>query len=313
MQEINIEHHTTIRDNVLKTLRYFHMFRHPLYSEDILSFINVAISPDELKDILADMTAKQEIYVHKGLYMLEDNPNFSDKRLKGAEVAEYVMQKAVKSAAIIGSFPFVKSICISGSLSKGYADEKSDIDYFIITQQNRLWICRSLLHLYKKFTFIIGKQHSFCMNYFLDESHPELEEKNIFTATEMVTLYPVYGHELYTNFIQKNETWLSGQFPNKVRYSREGDVIGLRLPLFKKASQLLLNIVFPTQMNRFFMKLTDRWWRYKWQKKNYPMQDYEIAMKTKIYVSKNHPANYQKKVLNNIDQKPMVKPVLQVR
>jgi len=60
------------------------------------------------------------------------------------------------------------------------------------------------------------------------------------------------------------------------------------------------------------MKLTDTWWRYKWRKKNYPMQDYDLAMKTRIYVSKNHPANYQKKVLNNVEKGPAIKQALQV-
>jgi hypothetical protein len=30
------------------------------------------------------------------------------------------------------------------------------------------------------------------------------------------------------------------------------------------------------------------------------MEDYDLAMKTRWYVSKNHPANYQKKVLRQL-------------
>lgn len=298
--------------HVVNTLRYFHMFRHPLYLEDIYNFLSAETEIDQLQKLLANMVSKGQLYVYNEMYMLEDTPKFSEKRMKGAAMAELVMHKAIKSAAVISSFPFVKSVCISGSLSKGYADERSDIDYFIVTAKNRLWICRSLLHLYKKFTFLAGKQHSFCMNYFLDESHPRLEEKNIFTATEMSTLYPVYGHEHYVNFIKTNEEWLSSQFPNKISFCKAGTIVKERLPLFKKIASLLFNILLPVQANKFLMNLTDRWWRYKWQKKNYPMQDYDLAMKTKIYVSKNHPANYQKKVLNNVTI-PKVKPVLQMQ
>jgi predicted nucleotidyltransferase len=312
MQEKKIIATQEIELHVVNTLKYFHMFRHPLYSEDIHNFIGIEIEIKQLQELLDYMVLKGELYVYSGMYMLEDTPKFSEKRLKGVVMAESVMHKAIKSAAIISSFPFVKSVCISGSLSKGYADERSDIDYFIITQKNRLWICRSLLHLYKKLTFITGKQHSFCMNYFLDESHQELEEKNIFTATEMATLYPVYGYECYANFIKTNELWLSSQFPNRISFLKPGNIVEEQLSLFKKSIGLLLNMLFPAQVNKFLMALTDRWWRYKWTKKNYPMHDYDLAMKTRIYVSKNHPANYQKKVLNNVTV-PKTQQVLQVQ
>jgi hypothetical protein len=36
--------------------------------------------------------------------------------------------------------------------------------------------------------------------------------------------------------------------------------------------------------------------------KKYPMQDYDLAMKTRWYVSKNHPLNYQKKIINTVQQ-----------
>lgn len=312
MQETTIVTTEELELHVVNTLKYFHMFRHPLYLEDIYNFLRAETKVHQLQSLLDNMVLEGRLHLYDGMYMLEDTPKFAEKRLKGAEMAQVVMQKAIKSAAIISSFPFVKSVCISGSLSKGYADEKSDIDYFIITQKNRLWICRTLLHFYKKYTFLTGRQHSFCMNYFMDESHTELEEKNIFTATEMATLYPVYGHEYYVNFIKANEDWLAGQFPNKISFCKMGSIVDERLPVFKKRSSFLFNILLPTQVNKFLMSLTDTWWRYKWRKKNYPMQDYDLAMKTRIYVSKNHPANYQKKVLNNVAV-PKATQVLQVQ
>ncbi len=276
------------------------MFRHPLYTEDIYTYLRKKAGKEDLQSLLHTMVAERKIYCHENMYMLEDNPGFSQKRLKGAAMANLVMKKAVKAATVVCSFPFVKGVCISGSLSKEYADERSDIDFFIITAKNRLWICRTLLHFYKKFTFITGRQHSFCMNYFLDESRLQLEEKNIFTATEMATLYPVYGYEVYTDFIAANEEELSRQFPNVASFYKKGEIVRKRFAAFKNASEFVLNLTFPSTFNKFLMRLTDTWWQYKWRKKKYPMQDYDLAMKTRIYVSKNHPANYQKKVLNNV-------------
>jgi predicted nucleotidyltransferase len=43
------------------------------------------------------------------------------------------MELARKKAAFISKFPFIRGIFVSGSLSKNYADDKSDLDFFIVT------------------------------------------------------------------------------------------------------------------------------------------------------------------------------------
>ena len=40
---------------------------------------------------------------------------------------------------------------------------------------------------------------NFCINYFVDSENLEIQEKNIFTATELVTLLPTFGREMYEN------------------------------------------------------------------------------------------------------------------
>jgi hypothetical protein len=88
-------------------------------------------------------------------------------------------------------------------LSKNFADERADIDYFVVTKANRLWIARTLMHLFKKLTFLVGKQHYFCMNYFVDEEALTIQEKNLFTAVEVATLIPVCGNGSMESFLRQ--------------------------------------------------------------------------------------------------------------
>ena len=76
----------------------------------------------------------------------------------------------------ISKFPYVRAILLSGSISKGYMDKDSDVDYFIITQPNRLWVTRLLLMLFKKI-FLFNSRKVFCINYFVDSEKLEIEEK----------------------------------------------------------------------------------------------------------------------------------------
>ncbi len=90
-------------------------------------------------------------------------------------------------------------------------DERSDLDFFIITAPNRLWIARTLLVLYKR-VFLANSHKHFCVNYFIDEKHLEIEEKNLFTATELATVIPLYGSKQYEN-LQGVNSWLARILP----------------------------------------------------------------------------------------------------
>lgn len=289
------------REAVLKTLQYFHIFRHPIYLDEIHRFCCINLCKKELQNVVDEMVAEGQIFHIEGYYLLEKNAAMVQKRKTGATRAQLLMQHAQRSAAIISGFPFVKNVSVSGSLSKGYANEKSDIDLFIITEKNRLWICRTLLHLYKKITFLRGKEHSYCMNYFIDESKLCLEEQNIFTATELATLIPMYNTEVHRELIMANKGWAIKFLPN-IPWSTDMVFAEDNTNFIRKVAEGIINLCFPKILNLSLLRITDTWWRLKWKMKKYPMQDYDLAMKTRWYVSKNHPLNYQKKIINTVQQ-----------
>lgn len=289
-----------VEEEIINTLKYFHIFKFPLYLEEIHRFLQIRIDPTELFIALKTLKGKGILFVHNDLYMLSDRSDWVTRRIKGSEEADTQIEIAKRIAKLIWKFPFVREVCISGSLSKGYADKNSDLDFFIITKANRLWICRTILHLYKKATFFRNKQHLFCMNYFIDESRLSLEEQNIFTATELATVIPICNNHIYKEFIDSNKHWMINILPN-AKWNFDNTPT-LTNPISKNIAETILNLLLPGYLNKLLMNATDKWWRYKWRKRNYPMEDYNLAMKTRWYVSKNHPANYQKKIMEKLEE-----------
>src|SRR6202000_1190878 len=145
-------------------------------------------------------------------YSLKNDPSLAQRRHQGEVRADKLLTTAKRNARLLYQFPFVRGVCISGSLSKRCADERADIDYFIITRSNRLWIARTLMHLFKKLTYLRGRQHRYCMNYFVDEDALEIREKNIFTATELITLLPASGNTGLNKVFQAND-WTTSYYP----------------------------------------------------------------------------------------------------
>jgi predicted nucleotidyltransferase len=132
--------------------------------------------------------------------------------MQGNLRAQSLIVKATRIGAFLHKFPYVRAVAVSGSLSKNYADKKADIDFFIITKANRLWIARTILHLFKKFTFLVGKQNFFCMNYFVDEEALVIPEKNIYTGCGDRYMLPVAGTFTLNKFFDKNQ-WTKKWLP----------------------------------------------------------------------------------------------------
>ncbi|NJM79247.1 MAG: nucleotidyltransferase domain-containing protein [Flavobacterium sp.] len=199
---------------------------------------------------------------------------------------------------MIRYFPFIEGIAISGSLSKGYFDENSDVDYFIITKPNHLWTCRTFLVLFKKI-FLLNSKKYFCMNYFISSEHLEIEEKNIFTATEIATLIPLHGDKIFQDFFEKNN-WYQNFIPNKKTNTE--NLISFKKSKITAFSEYFYSGFIGKAIEKTSFKLTLYFWKIKFRKKM-SSEDFALAFKSSKKVSKHHPSNFQKKVIDAINLK----------
>jgi predicted nucleotidyltransferase len=184
---------TDTRGYILKTLTYFDMFNYPLLADELFFFHGEPCTRTLFDETLASLITGKTVFCLEGFYGLHNDKGHAENRKKANRLAVEQMIIAKKAAHTLSKFPYVRGLAVSGSLSKNYGSEKADIDFFVITAPGRLWIARTCMHLYKKLTYLTGRHNWYCMNYYVDEAMPEIEEKNIFTATETVTLLPMYG------------------------------------------------------------------------------------------------------------------------
>ncbi len=289
--------HNMVDQAIIDVLNYFDIFRFPLHLDELHSFLRMRIGKNELESHLESLVREGRVFKLDDCFSLKSDPQRVENKRKGFIKAQQEIAKGRRIAKLLMSFPFVRMVAISGSLSKGYAGDESDIDFFIITDSSHLWTSRTLLHLLKKASFLVNAQHSLCMNYFIADEHLKIEEQNYFTAIELSTLIPVSGGYYYQKLLQAN-TWIEEYLPNvdlpKRNYSTT------RFGVVKRFLEKLLS---SGALNTYFFNLTDRKWRRKWRRKGVSDKDYELAFKTKLYVSKNHPDNTQKVVLEEIERR----------
>lgn len=219
------------------------------------------------------------------------------KRLKGNLQAQKALVIAEKRAKFIAQFPYVKAVGVSGSLSKGYYDDESDIDFFVITKPNKLWICRTILMVYKKI-FLLNSRKYFCVNYFVATNQLEIEEKNRFTATELKTLIPMQGKEVFQEFYNSNN-WIENYF-SKFEVNLR-DIPNIKKAVIPSFIEKVLDNKIGLYIDNLFKKVTLKKWRAKFNFLN--NEDFNVALKSTQNISKHHPSNFQKKVILALNAK----------
>ena len=281
--------------HLLRALVYFDIFDYPLMAEEIVRFSGAnLLSP---YGVLEKLTAQGIVFHFQGFYSLQNNPALVTRRLKGNALTEKKMATAKKFSRLVSLFPFVRAVMLSGSISKGYMDEKSDIDYFIITEANRLWLVRTALALFRRI-FLFNSHKNLCTNYFIDTQNLEIREKNIFTAVELLTTKPMFGKSTMVDF-QNANAWTSIYLPN---LNFETGIPPHRKFLPKTALEKIFSFRMFDRFNVWLMRKTISYWQRKYGR-SMNLTDFEIAFRSTAGVSKSHPQFYQKKVLFQYNEK----------
>ena len=285
---------------VLRTIIYYDIFNYPLTESDILNNCGLSkTSSAPCRDALKFLVDKKIVHHLGNYYSLSNNYEEVERRIKGNEEAKKWLKKSKQFSRFISWFPFVRGISLSGSLSKGFVDEDPDIDYFIITKPNRLWIARSLLIAFKKI-FLLNSYKYFCLNYFIGQDNLEIEEKNLFTATEITTMIPVFGNHVKRNFFESN-SWIKEFYPN-FEVDEMEDVPVNKTATLKRFLEFLLKGKLGDNLDTWFMNKTMKHWATKFGNK-YSKEEFLITFKSDKNVSKHHPQNFQKKVLDTFNSK----------
>jgi len=278
----------------LASIAYFDIFRYPLTQTEVCQFLQTPRSNEAVTIALQQLTSESLLFKFDDYYSLQNDYSLVVRRRRGNLQARSMLRTAEKIAAFISAFPFVRGVAVSGSLSKNFADKDSDIDFFIITARNRLWIARTFLHLFKKFTFLVNRQDWYCMNYFVDEDALQIREKNIFTATEVATLLPLRGISAFRDFFEANG-WQRRFLPN--HSMRISYVKGVKKPGIKAITEFFFHNPFGNLLDVLLQKLTARRWRLKTKKRLLNKRGIVMGMDCSRHYAKPDPANFQKQFM----------------
>lgn len=203
----------TLEQAILQTVAYVDMYDFPLTVEEIHRYlISVKASLAEVKQTLeTSRMVKSRLGRKGGYFYLDGRDEIVDIRQKRTQKSAKIWLHAMYYGRLISAIPYVSMVAVTGSLAVNNIDSKADIDYLIVTDVGRLWLCRAMVILLVRQAARRGI--ALCPNYFLSERALSFAERNLYSAHEIVQMVPISGMKVYQQLLEANR-WVSVFLPN---------------------------------------------------------------------------------------------------
>lgn len=169
-------------------------------------------------------------------------------------------RKVEKYSVFLNMIPFVSAIFVCNSLSFSKVDNNSDIDLFIVSKKNRLFLCRFFTTFFLQ---ILGvRRHGnkingrFCLSFYVDEDSVNLEKimkyNDFYLAFWIKNLKVIISRNLNTDFVIKKNFWIKSFFVKNTSFNIDEEYLFHKNSNLKKVLEMLFNFNIFEKSCRFF-------------------------------------------------------------
>jgi hypothetical protein len=217
---------------VLRSVIYASLFDYPLTLAQLRnSLVEVAADEPTIASWWKSSALLQStVECRGGLYFPAGRTDLLETRMRREALSRELLERDRAMLAFIARLPFVRMVALSGSLAHLNAEGAADVDLFVITRANRVWLVTVAMLLVSK---IMGWRKRLCMNYVISERQMAIAPADLFSANQIIHLQPIVGSATYRRFLDAN-AFVAKNYPNF-----RGPGPGIRDPKITIAEQLL--------------------------------------------------------------------------
>jgi hypothetical protein len=179
------------------------------------------ISANELRQrILSGDFGDIPFKIESNCLLTRPNQSLRIRLIREATSTQKLLSAAKFASALTKLIPWVVTIAVTGSVAYGSAGKRDDIDLFIITKRNRLWLsiffALVLVRVFKTLRLQPAHLLPFCMSYVHDEHGFRNEARrsvNPLFARELLKAVPLVGKDHYRRLLEEND-WVQSMHPS---------------------------------------------------------------------------------------------------
>lgn len=206
---------SAVEDAIIRTILYADVFSFPLTLDELHHFL-IAPLPLSVDQIRAELEASPRLQAAvrriDGYFVWEGREAIVALRQQRERAAAYLMPRALLWGRRLARLPFVRMVAITGALSmRNCSDQDDDLDYFVVSAVNRVWLTRLLCVALVRVGRLRGV--TICPNYVLAENALIQERQDLFTAHEITQMLPLHGFAIYAAMRDSN-AWVDCHLAN---------------------------------------------------------------------------------------------------
>lgn len=202
-----------LEEAILKTLAYSDIFDYPLTLDELHKYLTLPATKDEIKLCIENMN---QIDFAENYFYLSGRAEILQTRKRREIKSQKIFKRAMFYGKIIGKFPFVKMVALTGSLAMLNLSKEIDMDFMLITKSNRLWLARALAVTFGRLMRLLGDR--ICINLLISENNLHWSQHDLYSAREICQMIPISGFETYHDFRVAN-SWTREFLPNAMESS----------------------------------------------------------------------------------------------
>jgi hypothetical protein len=204
---------SAVESAILQTITYVDVFDYPLTPSEVHRYlVGMPTTAEEVNKILGNgRLVPHRLNRLDDYFSLPGRAEIVETRRRREAISKEMWPVAWRYGRLMGALPFVRMVAITGSLAVNNVEPPADIDYLVITEHGRLWLCRAWTILLVRLAARRGIH--LCPNYFLSERFLHFDEQNLYTAHELTQMVPVTGLDVYREMRRLN-SWTANFLPN---------------------------------------------------------------------------------------------------
>ncbi len=196
-----------LKEQIVDTVKLAHEYGNAYSRKQVMQFLPIKADRPLFQKQLSELIQQDRIYERNNLLFAQD---FWHSHHRKRWHSRQLFDRYRKYLKLLSGVPWVRFMGLTGANAFESCNEKDDIDLFVVTAKNRLWIVYVLMVVIGKIT---GLRQLCCLNYLIDEANMEVQPQSYYVAVQMVQMQPLFNARYKKRLIESN-TWISHQLPN---------------------------------------------------------------------------------------------------
>jgi hypothetical protein len=196
---------------IVRTLVYADLFDFPLTADEIYRYLEGMCVPAAAVTYHLENGLRAYLWYQSPYYGLPGREDGAATRRRRVARARQLWSDAGRYGRFLAHFPFVRMVAVTGSLAVNNPHRQADIDYLIVTENGRLWLCRAFVILLVRLAAQCGVV--LCPNYLLSQQALYFPDHNLYAAHELTQMVPLSGLDVYAQMRRQN-SWTARYLPN---------------------------------------------------------------------------------------------------